>query len=1282
MKISKVDHVKSGIDQKLSNQRGMLYKQPQKKYEGKQLEEHVRNLNRKAKALYQVFPASGNPKTEKELQIINSFIKNILIRLDSGKTSEEIVGYINTYSVAGQISGDHIQELVDQHLKESLRKYTCVDDKRIYVPDIIVALLKSKFNSETLQYDNSELKILIDFIREDYLKEKQIKQIVHSIENNSTPLRIAEINGQKRLIPANADNPKKSYIFEFLKEYAQSDPKGQESLLQHMRYLILLYLYGSDKITDDYCEEIGAWNFGSIVMDNEQLFSEEASMLIQDRIYVNQQIQEGRQSKDTAKVKKNKSKYRMLGDKIEHSINESVVKHYQEACKAVEEKDIPWIKYISDHVMSVYSSKNRVDLDKLSLPYLAKNTWNTWISFIAMKYVDMGKGVYHFAMSDVDKVGKQDNLIIGQIDPKFADGISSFDYERIKAEDDLHRSMSGYIAFAVNNFSRAICSDEFRKKDKKEDVLTVGLDEIPLDDNVKRKLLQYFGGASNWDDSIMDIIDDKDLAACIKENLYVARNVNFHFAGSEKVQKKQDDILEEIVRKETGDIGKHYRKVFYSNNVAAFYRDEDIIKLMNHLYQKEKPYQAQIPSYNKVISKTYLPDLIFMLLKGKNRTKISDPSIMNMFRGTFYFLLKEIYYNDFLQASNLKELFREGLKNNVKDKKSEKAYQNFMQRFEELENMGMDFGEICQQIMTDYEQQNKQKKKTATAVVSEKDKKIRTLDNDTQKYKHFRTLLYVGLREAFIIYLKDEKNKEWYEFLREPVKREQPEEKEFVNKWKLNQYSDCSELILKDPLAAAWYVAAHFINQAQLNHLIGDIKNYIQFISDIDRRAKSTGNPVSESTEIQIDRYRQILRVLEFAKFFCGQITNVLTDYYEDENDFSTHVGHYVKFEKKNMEPAHALQAFSNSLYACGKEKKKAGFYYDGMNPIVNRNITLAAMYGNKKLLENAMIPVTEQDIRKYYSLMAELDSTLKNGAVCKSEDEQKNLRHFQNLKNRIELVDVLTLSELLNDLVAQLIGWAYIRERDMMYLQLGLHYIKLYFTDSVSEDSYLRTLDLEEGSIADGAVLYQIASLYSFNLPMYVKPNESSVYCKKHANSVGAKFDIFEKKYCNRDGTVIENGLCLFENIKLHGDLAEFRDYLAHFKYFAKLDKSILELYSKVYDSFFSYNIKLKKSVSYVFTNILLSYFINAKLSFSLCGISDYKPSRNKTVQRRSANISVESVQTDYFTYKLRSIVKNKNGVESIENDNRRCEVVNIAARDKEFVDEVCKVIKYNSDK
>lgn len=50
----------------------------------------------------------------------------------------------------------------------------------------------------------------------------------------------------------------------------------------------------------------------------------------------------------------------------------------------------------------------------------------------------------------------------------------------------------GYIAFAVNNFARAICSDEFRKKNRKEDVLTVGLDEIPLYDNVKKEIASVF----------------------------------------------------------------------------------------------------------------------------------------------------------------------------------------------------------------------------------------------------------------------------------------------------------------------------------------------------------------------------------------------------------------------------------------------------------------------------------------------------------------------------------------------------------------------------------------------------------------------------------------------------------------------------------------------------------------------------------------------------------------------------------------------------------------------
>lgn len=1289
MKVSKVDHVKSGIDQKPSEQRGMLYKQPQKKMEGNQLEEHVRNLNQKAMRLYQVFRFPVDKKPDKDLLAVNKFMKIILDALCQGKSSISIVTLIGSYNSGVEISEKHIQNFVDQNLKESLRRYICIENEKVYIPDIMIDLLNSKFSPDFSQnaIDSKRLMGLIDFIKEDYLKENQIKKIVYSIENNNTPVKVGEVNGQKRLILSSADNKKKSYVFEFLKEYANANEKEQSELLRHMKYLILLYFYGPDKITDDYKDEISEWNFGSIVLDNERLFSENASMLIQDREYVNQQIIDGNRTKDKEKIKENKAKYRKIGDKIREDINKNIVWHYQKACEVVEEKDISWVRYISDHTASVLSKKNQISPDKLSLSYLCKNTWNTWVSFIAMKYVDMGKGVYHFAMSNVGKVGRQDNVIIGQINSEFVNGISSFDYERIKADDDLHRSMSGYVSFAVNNFSKAVCGNQNQNKKGQEDILTRDWNTISFDEETKKRVLQYFGGASNWSGTLMDIIDARDLAACVKENLYIARNVNFHFAGSENGCKKQDDILEELVNKEIGDVGKYYRKGFYSNNVTTFYSNEDVTKLMNHLYQKEKSYQAQIPSYNKVISRTYLPNLIFLLIKGKNRVKISEPEVMSAFSSAFYFVLKEIYYNNFLQEENLKEMFCKGLENAQKEEKTKKPYENFMNRFHELEAVGMDFGEICQQIMTDYELQNSQKKKTASAVVqNKKNGNLKILNKDNQKYKHFRTLLYIGLREAFVSYLKDDKNKEWYEFLREPKVGTQPDEEEFVKGWTLDQYTDRSDLILADSMVGAWYVVAHFINQAQLNHLIGDIKNYIQFIQDIDRRAKCTGNRVSERTKEQTERYKKVLNVLEFAKFSCGQTTNNLYDYYQDENDFASHVGHFVKFEKKNEEPKQALQAFCASEYKAGKVKKKIGIYYDGMHPIINRNVALASMYGNEKLLAKTMIPVTENEIRKFYSLQAELDPLFKKGAVCETEDEQKKLRHFQNLKNRIELVDVLSLSELANDLIAQLIGWAYIRERDMMYLQLGLYYIKLYFTDSIPEDSFLRTMDLEKGSIADGAVLYQIVSMYSFDLPIFVKENEDSVAIAQRANSVGAKFKIFEREYCKIDGyvdsSIIENGLCLFENLNDHTTISDFRDYLVHFKYHAKLNRSILDMYGKVYDSFFSYNTKLKKSVSYILTNTLLSYFVNAKLSFSLCGTADYKPRNKENVKRKSACISIESAQTDYFTYKIRKIVKGKNGVEKIENDDSKCDEVMVEARDQIYIDEVVKLLEYKSDK
>lgn len=1281
MKISKVEHTKSGISQKPLEHGGMLYKQMQTKLTGNQLEEHICTLNERAKRLYRVFNmplGKKENKDVKDVQSANNFMKTILSQIEKGVSCDGIIEKIKNYQAYGSISKKRIRCIVDQYLKESLRKHTRGEDKGI--PDIIYELLCEKFDKETSQgkLSHADLEILINVLREDYLKKNQIKDIVSSIEKQSTPVKIKDIDGEKRIVLSSSYNKKKEHIFDFLKEYAEADKDGQKELLKHMRFLILLYFYGPDKITDEYKEEIREWSFGSIIQDNQILFSDNASMLLQDKEYVKQQINEGKKTRDVEKIKNNKAKLRMLSDKIKDDINGQIVLHYNNACLHAEEKDIPWIRYISDYTMGVFANKNKISPDKLSVSYLCKNTWKVWISFIAKKYIDIGKGVYHFAMSEASMVEKEKKVVLGRVNPEFAEGISSFDYERIKAEDDLHRSMSRYVVSAVNNFSRAICSDEERKIEEHEDILYVGLKQVKLYKNARERLLRYFGGASNWEGSILDVIETQELAECFKDNMKIVRNINFHFAGSVKKSEGSDEILDELVSREANNVGKYYRKTFYANNVTMFYKDEDITKLMDHLYKGRKKYLAQIPSFNKVISKTYLPNFIYLFLKGKNKTKISEPKIMTVFSGTFYFLLKEIYYNNFLQDETLKELFCKGVAKAKDGKNKDKPYQDFMRHFHELEKLNLNFGEICQQIMIDYEQQNGQKKKMPSAIVSKKGGNPRVIENNSQKYKHFRTLLYIGLREAFMEYLKAGENKEWYEFLREPLKREQPNEENFVNGWDLKQFDDRRKMVLCNPVAGGWYITAHFISQRQLNHLIGDIKNYIQFVQDIDRRAKSTENRVPEKTAENVENYLEILSVLEFTKYFSSKITNRIEDYYEDENAFAEHIGKYVEYNKKNVEPAYALQAFCDSECKIGKNRKKLGIYYDGKNPILNRNVILAAMYGNEKLLSATMKPVTETEIRQYYKLMEELKLVLMRGSVCETEEEQKKLRHFQNLKNRIELVDVLTLSELVDDFMSQLIGWAYIRERDMMYLQLGVYYIKLFFTDSVPEDSFLRKLELDgDCSIEDGAVLYQIAAMYSFDFPLYTRKEGSNLCDIVRDGSIGEKFKKFEKEYCRDDGRIIENGLSLFEELSEHKEMDKFRKSLDHFKYFAKQEQSILDMYSKVYDSFFSYDIKLKKSVSYIISNILLSYFVNVKLSFALCGTETINKG-DKAYKKKITHISIASSQSDYFTYKLRKIVTEKNGIEKV--DTGACKTVNVAARDSIFIKEVVDILEYKN--
>ena len=51
--------------------------------------------------------------------------------------------------------------------------------------------------------------------------------------------------------------------------------------------------------------------------------------------------------------------------------------------------------------------------------------------------------------------------------------------------------------------------------------------------------------------------------------------------------------------------------------------------------------------------------------------------------------------------------------------------------------------------------------------------------------------------------------------------------------------------------------------------------------------------------------------------------------------------------------------------------------------------------------------------------------------------------------------------------------------------------------------------------------------------------------------------------------------GMELFENINEHDNIVDLRNYIEHFHYYARQDRSILDLYGEIFDRFFSYDLK-----------------------------------------------------------------------------------------------------------
>lgn len=1233
MKISKVNHARMGVSAEPIEAGGMMYAYPKKGKAFQDIRERIKNLNKKAMGLYSLFvePESKQQTALKAtVRKLNDYYREyikdkVVENADAESIYSNMISSVPSYKTyqyedkdrkrKNLIVNDYlVNNAIDRCLRQSLRKSINVDGTKIYIPDflkkfsLLVANEEGSYGEDIICVDKSELMAVIEFIRMDMTKEDRIEVLATSIEQQNVPVQVSKDG--KHIILSSAYNEKKAYIFEFLKEYAAASKDEQNKLLEHMRELIVLYVMGSQ--VAEGCS--GSLNSMAVLksMDGcEGYISDELFDLVETKANLT--------NKDKAEIRKTK-------DLIKKEISNITLDRYNEAINSnlISGNDSYWIGYISDQVSKLLN-KSSLSSTKLGKCYICEQIWKTWTSYIALKYIDMGKGAYHFALNNLEDVVSGNETELGIIDSNYKEGISSFDYEKTSADDSLNRSMSQFLAFAINNFDFAARTEANRlvTNDKGESINAdiLSTKKIEYNTDAKRQILRYFGGQSMYEDTPVENVTGADLAGDIIKYLRVSRNSSFHYVSGDS-KGFESTIIRDIFNKEMASAGSIYRKKYFSNNIPFFYSISDIDKTMDYLYASMRKDPAQVPSFNKIFSKKHFKTVVNDLIPVKNRVGISDPEKADKLEAALYFMFKEIYYNDFLKQNDLNKRFLRALNNEKpKDKNEQSAHDDFKRRVDVLTNTDLTFGEFCQEIMTEFNQQNDDKKKQASAFKSSANDKIVEKEN-TQIYKHYRDLLYLGIKGAFISFVKE---REMYSFIKKPsYKVDRTTEEAFVSSWQTPMYEHLSVGKADNEWLSSWYVTAHFLNQRQLNLLIGQIKTYIQYINSIESRAYATGGKVAYKSADVTDGYLKLLAILDFVKLYCGSVSNTLTDYFEDENAYAKYVAKYVDFDGDTKD---ALMNFCNE-----KIETKNGFetikhFYDGMNPILDRNLVQASMYGCDVVLTKVIDKLQKKTLRDYYKRKEEIVKILASGT--KNKDEINKVRSFQNLSNRVNLVDISIFSELISNIQGQFIGMAYLRERDLMYMQLGFYYTKLFYTDSIPSDHYLRTLE-GDCSIKDGAVLYQIASMYSYSLPIYERDDAGKAIALNEGE-IGKKVKQFAVKYCKDSNyETYTNGLYFFEDVDgRHDEYVDLRRYIEHFKYYANQEKSILDIYSDIYGGFFSYNTKLKKSISYTLPNLLLSNFVVANLGF------DYKDEtvKNKTVRR--TNIVIKSLASDYLTYK-----------------------------------------------
>ncbi|MBQ3782828.1 MAG: type VI-A CRISPR-associated RNA-guided ribonuclease Cas13a [Lachnospiraceae bacterium] len=952
-----------------------------------------------------------------------------------------------------------------------------------------------------------------------------------------------------------------------------------------------------------------------------------------------------------------------------------------------------WVHHIEYAVERILNNFKAKDVFRLRLGYLTEKIWKDALNFISIKYIALGKAVYHFGMDDLNnKMKKQ--ITLGKInDEIIKDGINSFDYEMIKAYETLQREVAVNVAFATNNLTNVVADFEKAEKGElKKDSPTETsdfliwkadmIDSYRKDGNVFNDLLSFFGGKSKWTEFEkklenvynpsgtndkcnfeVSFIDD------LKKAIYALRNESYHFHTEKKDQNWNDEIFGMMFEQEARRVISMEKEAFYSNNLPMFYNQDDLKRILDRLYGECTSRASQVPAFNQVVKRIRYRDFLekngFREVINEFKKDTTDKETLETWENACYYLMKEIYYNIFLADDSAVKYFRKAVKKNYDEAKkdydsskkefaSNKNNKKIKAKFKERQdkyNANNDFqsyikqsqgsiSEICQYVMMEYNSQNNNQRKVRVAKKEEfADKTI---------FKHYKLLLLQNMSDAFGLYLSDRNNA--LLFIKKPNKGNAVKQNDvatFLPNWGSEKYNNLIKIVKKNKELQEWYVVGRFLNSRMLNHMVGSMRSFLQFTNDIRKRAKVVGNKVHK-TDLKVEQLiSEAIQVIEVCIRLSANVSSKFTDYFADEDAYAKFMNQYIAIGKENAD----VTFKKDMLDFCNHWKaEQLGIYADEKNPKLNRNIVFAKQYAPHHILNEILERVKKEDIDQLVKLKKDTIGYRMKGN-CETKEEQENLVKYQRSKNLVELRDLVEYAELLNELQGQLVNWAYLRERDLLYFQLGFHYKCLH--NKANKSKIYQGIS-PKGNEIKGVILHQITGMYVGGIGVWYQSEEETKKWIKQTGSTSLKlikFLKYGKEVMREMGLKDENGekfylagMEVFENTKEHDDIINLRNEIEHFRYFSNgTSKSMLDYYSEIFDRYFTYDMKYQKNVINLLENILLRHMVM---------IEPMLETGEKIVEKAKkvrAQISVKAFGADNFTYKYGS-KKMTIGAKSVE--------------------------------